>query len=224
MELESTPPTDTSHGAVDVDLAAARGEAIGADLVECQEDAPVWFGPELEKLMEVNLGRDFDFTLRAWAHLETTYELMRLNGHDWEKGKNGKKKKLGLPPTGRPDELGDWIKSGRRKEKVISDLDKFETQWSDWWKSLQPSWRAESRAESGQDGTPWEGKTLGDWGKLVSPGINGVYSVVVGLYWWGCAEKKKASVSTGWENTVSDVECALYGLRAAARSQAQVSS
>ncbi|KAJ7643844.1 hypothetical protein FB45DRAFT_861425 [Roridomyces roridus] len=120
MEPASTPPP--------VDLAAARGEDVGADVVECPEDAPAWFGPELEKLLEVNLGRDFDFTLRAWAHLETTYESMRLDGHDWEKGKNGKKKKLGLPPTGRPDLLGEWIKNGRRTEKVISDVAEFETQ------------------------------------------------------------------------------------------------
>ncbi|KAJ7607209.1 hypothetical protein FB45DRAFT_1040474 [Roridomyces roridus] len=223
MDAPTPPPIDPSRGAADVDLPAARGEDAGADLVECPEDAPAWFGPELEKLMKVNLGRNFDFTLRAWAHLETSYELMRLNGHDFEMGENGKKKKVGLLPAGRPDELGEWIKSGRRKDKSIADLAKFKTQWSDWWKSLQPSWRAESGAASGQDGTPWAGKTLGDWEKLVSPGINGFYSVVVALYWWGCAEKKNG-VSAGWEKAVGDVECALYGLRAAARSQAEASS
>ncbi|KAJ7650546.1 hypothetical protein FB45DRAFT_731360 [Roridomyces roridus] len=180
--------------------------------VEISENAPAFFESELEKMTGEDLGRSFDFLLRAWGTLETEYEVMKVGGYLF--GKQGAKKAPSLPSGGRPTEVAQWIGRGRKNHRTITDLARFKGQWQAWWKSMQPAWRAE------KDASGWGDKKLQDWGVLVAPGLNGVYSVVAALYWWSCAEKEAGGLSKEWEKAVGDAEMALYGLRAAAQGSA----
>ncbi|KAJ7630162.1 hypothetical protein FB45DRAFT_748045 [Roridomyces roridus] len=192
-----TPVVDSPPNSADEDADHRIG-------VEISENAPAFFEAELQKITGEDLGRSFDFLLRAWGSLETEYEVMRVGGY------------LSLPSGGRPTEVAQWIGGGRKNNRTITDLARFKEQWRAWWKSMQPAWRV----EHSKDASGWGDKKLQDWGVLVAPGLNGVYSVVAALYWWGCAEKEAGGLSKEWEKAVDDAEMAFYGLRAAAQGSA----
>jgi hypothetical protein len=68
----------------------------------------------------------------------------------------------------------------------ISDVDAYEKQFLKWWIIIQPSWQV-----SGD-------KLLkdlvdGEWDDLHLPGLNGLFSVIVGLFYWGLAVNRKPS-------------------------------
>ncbi|KAJ7650268.1 hypothetical protein FB45DRAFT_732160 [Roridomyces roridus] len=178
--------------------------------VQCPPGADTWLRDSLERLSKVKLGGKFEFLLQAFVSLEAAYGFNRPPVTD----ANGRKKKeSSLPPDDRPPQVAQWIKVARKTTPVIKDVALFQSQWRAWWDGLQPEWRGNSA--NGESG--WSDKTKADWGVLVVPGINGLLSVVSTLYWWGCAEKAAGELSEDWGMAVEEVECACYGLKAAAQ-------
>jgi len=53
----------------------------------------------------------------------------------------------------------------------------------------------------------------GDWEVLRRPGVNGILSVMAGLFFWGVALRGKGS-REGWNNAVSDCTVVLVALSA----------
>ncbi|KAJ7612308.1 hypothetical protein FB45DRAFT_1037229 [Roridomyces roridus] len=68
------------------------------------------------KITGEDLGRSFDFLLRAWGSGNV---------------------------ESRPTEVAQWIGGGRKNNRTITDLARFKEQWRAWWKSMQPAWRVE---------------------------------------------------------------------------------
>ncbi|KAJ7205085.1 hypothetical protein C8J57DRAFT_1259102 [Mycena rebaudengoi] len=91
-----------------------------------------------------------------------------------------------LPHKGRLVQVSRWIASqrGRRvADMAVPDPVVYAKEWQTWWDGLQPKWRVrggDSRwTVGGIYGTEWE--DLFQWG------VNGVLSLLVALYFWGCA-------------------------------------
>ncbi|KAJ7062980.1 hypothetical protein B0H15DRAFT_794756, partial [Mycena belliarum] len=98
----------------------------------------------------------------------------------------------------------------------------FGESWWAWWRALQPKWRNIG------SGTIWPqqfGRRLatgdGAWTPLRHPGPNGVFLVILGLFWWGHALAKNRDASmpwgkgkgeVGWTTGVSDVTWMVEGL------------
>jgi hypothetical protein len=138
-------------------------------------------------------------TLALWAALERAYGFVSSAA--------------GLSATGQPEEVKWWIGRARplRVPDSLSNPVKFSifknTFWS-WWISLQPSW------QKGLSGVlSWEVK--GDWGQLVSPGCNGILTVIACLNWWHHKSQQHSSEgedlsedvdkAPSWEDAIQDV-------------------
>ncbi|KAJ7831671.1 hypothetical protein B0H13DRAFT_1479171, partial [Mycena leptocephala] len=136
----------------------------------CPGDAPTWFQNVFGQISGEDVGALYEEVLDAFVKLEKSNEFRQAGG---------------LPKAPRPAQVTDWIRDGRGRSvavRPIDDLAKFEREWKGWWTALQPSWEGErGKAETLPEGA--------DWGKLASPGQNGILSVVAALYWWACAEK-----------------------------------
>ena len=82
-----------------------------------------------------------------------------------------------LSTTGRPPQVGWWIRSARvDNPPPLSDLHDYGSSVISWWSHLQPSWRKLDYASSNRDD--------GVFDCLVQPGINGLLNVVILAYWW----------------------------------------
>ncbi|TDL18310.1 hypothetical protein BD410DRAFT_694254, partial [Rickenella mellea] len=88
-----------------------------------------------------------------------------------------------LGTTERPVEVHVWLKSGRNIASIpqFDDISEFASQWRKWWTSLQPAVRIPSPA-----GWPLLRPTNGDidWSRLRYGGRNGLFIVIVTLFWW----------------------------------------
>ncbi|KAJ7606716.1 hypothetical protein FB45DRAFT_1040960 [Roridomyces roridus] len=67
------------------------------------------------KITGEDLGRSFDFLLRAWGSLETGVRGDEGGGY------------LSLPSGGRPTEVAQWIGGGRKNNRTITDLARFKS-------------------------------------------------------------------------------------------------
>ncbi|KAJ6495707.1 hypothetical protein DFH06DRAFT_1019143, partial [Mycena polygramma] len=168
---------------------------------------PEWLKHALVFLTEVPLGPHFEALLQAWLQAEVAH------GFD----ENPQK---GIPKTGRPEVLDEWIRAGRwlkgkkRADFEIKDLTNFAKVWSSWWDSIQPAWRVKEA-----DGRYALGGEYGDdWGVLAIPGQNGMLTVVSALYFWGSSRRTLLTMPAGaqedWETAVLDVAWMLEGLEA----------
>ncbi|KAF9553007.1 hypothetical protein CPC08DRAFT_767853 [Agrocybe pediades] len=104
--------------------------------------------------------------------------------------------------------VGNWI--GRRHSPVwrpkLGSLSKFEKSYMKWWAGLQPEWHLTA------DGKVKHGAVDGNWDVLQKPGINGLQSIVVALFFWGLDTKKKFSDAENWAEAVEDFIVACAGL------------
>lgn len=89
------------------------------------------------------------------------------------------------------------------------EIDDFKTEWSAWWKLMQPDWREESN-DSG-----WEHGMYGDdWGSLRVGSPNGWLGVVACLFWWGTAVGKMENKERAmWAEAVTDTRWMIDGLQ-----------
>ncbi|PPQ76861.1 hypothetical protein CVT26_001499 [Gymnopilus dilepis] len=147
-------------------------------------DAPKWFKDALLMLQADDLGSEWVNLLECWTKFETQAGFK-------ERGK--------LRAQNRPSCIGDWIQRKRsgtwRPTLGAVDMGKA---FRKWWISLQPSWRLS------EGGKIVRSATSGDWSCLCRPGLNGIHSVIVGLYFWGIAARKESVGEDRWARGVED--------------------
>lgn len=171
-------------------------------------DSAKWLLQGLRNVLNVDLGPAYKELLMQLIKLEFVY------------GFASSKKRIST--ANRPPEVGVWIRSGRGRSGNMTipptDVDDFARNWWAWWNALQPVWR-----DLDQDGKP--NKALAaesqDWGCLLVPGANGLLTVVVSLYWWGCAVAKIEGPGSSdkiqdWNAAVEDCAWVLQHLISAA--------
>lgn len=109
-----------------------------------------------------------------------------------------------LPKKTRPKEVSDWIQSARPfNHKSIGNLPDFETRIRDWWWQIQPQGRTR-----GENGWPLQQDDAAvDWEKARFSGLNGMWSIMIALCWWG------VSLQTDSTRDGSDWKLALYDVR-----------
>ncbi|THU94029.1 hypothetical protein K435DRAFT_669150, partial [Dendrothele bispora CBS 962.96] len=145
-----------------------------------------WF-PAAFKYLNVDLGVEFIELLRRWVEFERFF--------GWSYTREG------LASSNRPQELSNWIKSGRYKAKYGGSGPKltgiarkqFSSALDVWWHSLKPK---------------------GDnWTLLNHHGPNGWLSLLVGLKWWGLAmENEELEAKKEWLDIVLDMSMILDAL------------
>ena len=107
----------------------------------------------------------------------------------------------------RPQEFAVWMKYGR-KDPALSTvpLETFPSRFREWWRSLQPS----ERGKAG-DMRPAEAIPSSSWSALARSGRNGLYFILLGLFWWRRAfeamdgDVSKASARKEWDSVAIDL-------------------
>ncbi|KAN0123214.1 hypothetical protein V8E52_003167 [Russula decolorans] len=100
----------------------------------------------------------------------------------------------------RPNEVGIWLKNGRKSMKQkITNIVKYKASWQTWWQGLQPKWRLL------KDGTFLQKvpDTDEEWEALQRGGPNGFFIIVLAFAWW--AEEAKGKNDTGLLNVLDDM-------------------
>ncbi|KAJ6458483.1 hypothetical protein C8R45DRAFT_843741 [Mycena sanguinolenta] len=82
----------------------------------------------------------------------------------------------GFATTSRPEEIQIWIKYVRATKPKIKNVDKFISNWTQWWHKLNPEWRK-------ADGALIQSEE-GSVETMRKPGANSFLSVLIGLKWW----------------------------------------
>ena len=149
--------------------------------------ATFWGLKYQQMFLEEDLGQEWKHLVSSWVAFEER-PRSQANGHR-------------LLATGRPKVVGHWISRARPTtwQPTIADLSDYKGEFDGWWKSLQPTWRISNNEVD---------KTLiqGDWDCLRIPGLNGVISVVVALFYWGLALKEKPAHREAWFTAVQDCQ------------------
>lgn len=149
-------------------------------------ETPEWFELGISFLREEDLGEDWKALLEFWS----TYER-----------KNHFKEIRRLKTQHRPAILKEWIQQSRPNlsmwTPVISDVAQYEKDFLTWWRALQPAWRL---AKNGN-----LTRSDGDWEPLNRPGVNGLLTVLAGLFYWGLTVQKKRAAFRNWSHAVKDV-------------------
>lgn len=112
-----------------------------------------------------------------------------------------------LAATGRPFAVGVWIGRARSStwRPVIKKLPQYEESFWEWWSAIQPDWRLEN-------GRLVRERVLGDWEALRRPGINGVVSIPVALFYWGLEVLKDSRSRKRWLSAVEECRAAFRQL------------
>ncbi|PPQ77572.1 hypothetical protein CVT26_006110 [Gymnopilus dilepis] len=151
-------------------------------------NAPKWFENALLMLQDVSLGSKWSSLLHAWANFEMEAEFQE----------NGK-----LGTQDRPVCIGEWIQRRRSTTwRPTFNVEEVEFKFNKWWTSLQPGWRV-------LGGEIQHSVTEGDWSFLRKPGLNGLFSVLVALFYWGLVVEKASENHKRWVKAVDDVHLAL---------------
>lgn len=175
----------TAAGAADQATTAPPAPVLAE--TQLPQDAPKWFVDTVTLLRLAPWKGPWAILLSNWLK----YELRNDLGHDG---------KLGT--TGRPACVGGWISRARspKYRPGIKDLSRFETEFWNWWKGLQPAWRKDLQRKGG------------DWTALHKPGVNGLASVLAALFYWGMELGAHRESSPGWSRAIDDVTWVLLQL------------
>jgi len=135
-----------------------------------------------------------------WIQLVKTWEAFEVKSDFTELRK--------LPTTRRPEAVKAWIQRARAPawRPTITDTAAYEADFKLWWAALQPNWRKSS------SGDVVFSRVDGDWEEVRRPGLNGMLSVMAGLFFWGMALGKRDDGQKGWKQAVSDCQVALNAL------------
>lgn len=148
---------------------------------------PGWFSSALGMLQspETPLGERWAILVELWVEFEK---------------KEGFKEHGFLPAKGRPECVSEWIRRGRPPGWMPTvTASKLETAFKAWWLSLQPKGRV-----SGKGAMIATDLESGGWEVLRKPGLNGLLSALVGLFYWGGALKRSAKQHAAWATCVED--------------------
>ena len=153
---------------------------------------PSWFTSALGMMESEDLGSSWNQLVKAWAAFEAKSDFKELKK---------------LPTTNRPDAVKAWIQQARAPawRPTILDVTAYGLEFNTWWSALQPEWRKSS------SGKIVFSEVDGDWDVLRRPGINGILSVLAGLFFWGVALREKDS-REGWKDAVFDCIVVLTAL------------
>ncbi|PPQ87300.1 hypothetical protein CVT26_000588, partial [Gymnopilus dilepis] len=169
-------------------LSGAAAPSSSAEAISPPPNAPTWFSNALLLLQAGDLGSQWRSLLESWVRFEVEADFK-------ERGKLGNQ--------GRPPYIAEWIQRRRsRTWRPVFDVDEVGEKFMTWWTSLQPEWRVsgESLVVSAVDGS---------WDALRKPGLNGLYSVLVALLYWGSEAVKDPEKHDAWSRAVDDVHLAL---------------
>ncbi|KJA22463.1 hypothetical protein HYPSUDRAFT_102681, partial [Hypholoma sublateritium FD-334 SS-4] len=154
--------------------------------IEAPKNAPFWVVNALNLFQSANLGTEWSSLVVAWLKFEQ-------DSHFIAKGRLG--------THCRPRAIADWIQRARSAsyQPEINNLAAFSTDFSAWWQSLQPDWRANNV----DNALP---RSREDWDDIRRPGINGLLSVAAALFFWGYAARNKgAPARSAWLDALNDV-------------------
>ncbi|KAJ6558621.1 hypothetical protein DFH09DRAFT_922363 [Mycena vulgaris] len=179
------------------------------------ESALEWFAHAYKAITKESLGSEFNELIGVLIQTEGAYGYA-----------NGGR---ALPANSRPKEITTWIGSRRGRcggsgangptfpTATSATVNVFGEVWGSWWKGLQPAWRAHGVRQTGL----MYAKTVADWGQLRCPGPNGLFVVVLGLYWWGREKKMSRLSRDAWVDGVADEKWVLTCLEEAERRKAE---
>ncbi|KAJ7841668.1 hypothetical protein B0H13DRAFT_1649057 [Mycena leptocephala] len=174
----------------------------------CPAKAPEWFKHAHEVITGAALGPQFNMLIAELIRLEAKYEF--------------KKSGRAIPAQGRPKELTTWIAAGRGRRGgsgadgptlSATGAADFGKVWWAWWASVQPGFRNLSERPWPHQMASVHSSSPKDWTRLRHPGPNGMFIVVLGLYWWG-RETMQASAKAraSWREAVEDAKWMCEGL------------
>lgn len=107
----------------------------------------------------------------------------------------------------RPPEVAMWKKEHRIIHKVPSvKVGEYALLWIDWYISLNESWRTQGR---GTLPLPRDVPKDATWKSLRKGGPNGIFILILSLYWWFCAVKHDEEARKVYLTAVEDVEWVL---------------
>ena len=154
---------------------------------------PLWFTSAASMMTRKELGAQWIQLMNAWEAFEVKSDF-----------KESKK----LSTASRPEAIKAWIQRARAPawRPVITDTAAYEAEFKVWWATLQPNWRKSS------SGNVVFSRVDGDWEEIRRPGLNGMLSVMAGLFFWGMALGKSNEGQKGWKQAVSDCHVALNAL------------
>ncbi|KAJ7170632.1 hypothetical protein C8R43DRAFT_875689 [Mycena crocata] len=173
----------------------------------CPPDAPQWFQYAYKAITKVNLGRDFNELIGRLITLERGYKY--------------KTQTRGLAfKAVRLTKSNAWLGAGRGRRGSMVDgpaltadgAPAFREVFWKWWQKLQPDFRPTSVTARR------EAASTADWAPLRHPGTNGMFIVVLALYWWGRAvggckdEAEAGSPQRLWKEALLDVAWMMDGL------------
>ncbi|PPQ76699.1 hypothetical protein CVT26_004469 [Gymnopilus dilepis] len=130
--------------------------------------SPPWFFDAIAMFQSRDLGASWISLIRSWA----TFEI-KSRFHSSAR----------LKTSDRPSCITEWIRKQRLTSwrPNINDFDAYEAEYHKWWISMQPPWRVSKEGDVDQL------SVNGDWGELRKAGMNGIYSILAGLFFWGDA-------------------------------------
>ncbi|PPQ76893.1 hypothetical protein CVT26_000663 [Gymnopilus dilepis] len=150
------------------------------------DGTPRWFEDALLMVQMKDLGPQWLTLLERWTEFEKRAEYKE----------NGK-----LGSQNRPVCIGDWIQRKRSTTwRPVVEIKEMQKTFKKWWISLQPKWRLSD------DGKIIRSAVRGDWSCLRKSGLNGLYSVIAGLYFWGTTLGGEGVEQDQWVKVVEDVE------------------
>ncbi|THV01600.1 hypothetical protein K435DRAFT_793210 [Dendrothele bispora CBS 962.96] len=159
-------------------------------------EAQNWFHQAFN-YVDVDLGPQYTDLLIKWTEFERHHLWKRANGR--------------LATSKRPLFITEWISGGRYPPRYKGPrfegdfVHRFSAEMREWWKLLQ-SWTP-LNLDGGN----------GNWTSLNKSGINGWFSMVVGVKWWGQSLKglqgeEQNRFTQDWIRIIGDATAALEEL------------
>ncbi|KZP28681.1 hypothetical protein FIBSPDRAFT_669240, partial [Athelia psychrophila] len=135
---------------------------------------PTWVEDSITHLQELCEDAQWTSLLVKWVELERQLGFPRGRANM-------------LASSNRPAQVGVWIHDSRpwNEMPVIGPgvAEDYSTSWWLWWKSLQPSWRANTFSRD------LRGTGTFDWNETRKGSQNGFFLVILSLGWWFKGEK-----------------------------------
>ena len=147
---------------------------------------PAWFLNSLSMLQnnEPPLGDRWAELLRLWSAFEKEAFVEHTK----------------LSAESQPLCIQEWIRRAHPTtwHPVIMSIPAFEKSFEAWWNNLQPDWRKNNNSSIAFDNID------GDWEKLRKAGLNGIHSIIVTLFYWGCRVQGSVMKCSRWASLVED--------------------
>ncbi len=124
-----------------------------------------------------------------------------------------------LPAAHRPQILRTWLRTKPQPAVDLvaiqhADVPDFADEMRTWWKSLMPAWRVPVIANSDWPLTrnePGDAGVAKSWSAVRKAGVNGIFLVVLCLFWWRSAIKS-ATERDAYTSALEDVAWVLREL------------